>query len=172
MSQAQAEQTRAAAEAVRSGTLMHSGWASGQANEAAIANASKADAAVAMAGAQAEAARLQLGVLQAQAAQAMARQQSAATAVRLAENNLLYTVIRAPFDGIVGRRAAEPGQLVSPRNQVIAVTPLRDKLYVIANFKETQLQHMEPVMMARLIPALDNLGEIARGILWRQQAEG
>ena len=155
VSEAQAEQTRAAAEAVRSGTLVHAGWASRQANEQAIANAGKADAAVVMARAQAEAARLQLSVLRAQAAQAMARQQSAATAVRLAESNLSYTVIRAPFDGIVGRRAAEPGQLVSPRNQVIAVTPLRDKLYVVANFKETQLRHMEPGMRVRLIPDVD-----------------
>jgi len=160
VTQAQAEQTRAVAEAARSGTLVHSGWASRQANEQAIATAGKADAAVVMARAQAEAARLQLGVLQAQATQAIARQQSAVTAVQLAESNLSYTVIRAPFDGIVGRRAAEPGQLVSPRNQVIAVTPLREKLYVVANFKETQLRHMEPGMRVRLIPDIDPGAEV------------
>jgi len=155
VSNVRAEQTRAAAEAGRSGTLVNAGWASRQANDQNIANAAKADAAVVMATAQAEAARRQLDVLKAQVVQANARQQSAAAAVRLAENNLSYTVIRAPFDGVVGRRAAEPGQEVSPRNQVIAVTPLRDKLYVIANFKETQLRHMEPGMRVRLTPDID-----------------
>jgi membrane fusion protein, multidrug efflux system len=72
-------------------------------------------------------------VPRAQAVQATARQERAAAAISLAANDLSYTVIRAPFDGIVGGRPAEPGQQVSPRNHVIAVTPSRDKLYVVAN---------------------------------------
>ena len=128
----------------RSGTLVASGWASRQSNDQAIADARKANAAVVSAQAQKAAAEQQLGVLQAQVIQARARQQNAAAAVQLAENNLAYTVIRAPFDGIVGNRAAELGQHVTPGAQLIAVAPLPDQLYVVANFKETQLRHMQP----------------------------
>ena len=95
-------------------------------------------------------------MLNAQVVQARARQQNAAAAVQLAENNLAYTVIRAPFDGIAGNRAAELGQHVTPATQLIAVAPLRERLYVVANFKETQLRRMQPGMKVRLIPDIDS----------------
>jgi membrane fusion protein (multidrug efflux system) len=153
--QAQAEQARAGADAARSGALVANGWASRQANDQAIADARKANAAVAAAQAQKAAAEQQLGVLKAQIIEAKARQQNAAAAVTLAENNLAYTVIRAPFDGIAGNRAAEIGQHVTPGTQFIAVAPLRERLYVVANFKETQLRRMQPGMKVRLVPDID-----------------
>ena len=91
----------------------------------------------------------------AQLGQAQARQQNAAAAVKLAENNLSYTVIRAPFDGIVGNRAAELGQHVQTGAQLIAVAPPPDRLYVVANFKETQLRRMRPGMKVRLTADID-----------------
>src|SRR5262249_21977023 len=94
--------------------------------------------------------------LQAQVIQAQARQQNAAAAVKLAQNNLAYTVIRAPFDGIAGNRAAELGQHVMPGAQLIAVAPLQDQLYVVANFKETQLRRMHEGEKVRLIPDIDS----------------
>ena len=153
--QAQAEQARATADATRSGSLVVGGWASRQANDQAIADSRKANAAVAAAQAQKAAAEQQLDVLRAQVVQARARQQNAAAAAQLAENNLAYTVIRAPFDGIAGNRAAELGQHVTPASQLIAVAPLREQLYVVANFKETQLRRMQPGMKDRLIPDID-----------------
>jgi membrane fusion protein (multidrug efflux system) len=153
--QAQAENTRAGADATRSGTLVANGWASRQANDQAVADSRKASAAVVAAQAQKAAAEQQLDVLKAQVIQAKARQQNAAAAVTLAENNLAYTVIRAPFDGIAGNRAAELGQHVTPSTQLIAVAPLRQQLYVVANFKETQLARMQPGMKVRLIPDID-----------------
>ncbi|HME21784.1 MAG TPA: HlyD family secretion protein [Acetobacteraceae bacterium] len=153
--QAQAEQARATADATRSGTLVASGWASRQANDQAVADSRKANAAVVAAQAQKAAAEQQLGVLTAQVAQATARQQNASATVTLAENNLAYTVIRAPFDGIAGNRAAELGQHVTPGTQLIAVAPLREHLYIVANFKETQLRRMQPGMKVRLIPDID-----------------
>jgi membrane fusion protein (multidrug efflux system) len=153
--QAQAEQSRAGADAARSGSLVASGWASRQSNDQAVADSRKANASVAATQAQKAAAEQQLGVLNAQVIQATARQQSAAAAVQLAENNLAYTVIRAPFDGIAGNRAAELGQHVTPATQLIAVAPLRERLYVVANFKETQLRRMQPGMKVRLIPDID-----------------
>ena len=155
IAQAQAEQARATADAGRSGALVAGGWASRQANDQAVADSLKANAAVVAAQAQKAAAEQQLGVLNAQVIQATARQQNAAAAVTLAENNVAYTVIRAPFDGIAGNRAAELGQHVTPATQLIAVAPLREHLYVVANFKETQLRRMQPGMKVRLVPDID-----------------
>jgi membrane fusion protein (multidrug efflux system) len=154
--QAQAGQTLASADATRSGTLVSGGWASRQSNDQAIADSRKANAAVISAQAQKAAAQQQLAVFQAQVVQATARRQNAAAAVQLAKNNLTYTVIRAPFDGIVGNRAAELGQHVQPGAQLIAVAPLPDKLYVVANFKETQLRHMHAGMKVELTPDIDS----------------
>ena len=64
--QAQAEQARATADATRSGSLVVGGWASRQANDQAIADSRKANAAVAAAQAQKAAAEQQLAVLRAQ----------------------------------------------------------------------------------------------------------
>ncbi|HET7880782.1 MAG TPA: HlyD family secretion protein [Acetobacteraceae bacterium] len=153
--QAQAEQVRAGADAARSASLVTAGWASRQANDQAIADARKANAAVSAAQAQKAAAEQQLSVFNAQIGQARARRQNADAAVQLAENNLAYTVIRAPFDGIAGNRAAELGQHVTPATQLIAVAPLPERLYVVANFKETQLRRMRPGMKVRLVPDID-----------------
>ncbi len=155
IAQAQAEQARAGADAARSAALTANGWASRQANDLAVADSRKAAASLTSAIAQRSAAEQQLDVLQAQATQAEARARNAAAAVTLAQNALSYTVIRAPFDGVVGNRAAEPGQHVAPGTQLIAVAPLPERLYVVANFKETQLRRMHPGMKVRLIPDID-----------------
>jgi membrane fusion protein (multidrug efflux system) len=60
-----------------------------------------------------------------------------------AELNLSYTVIRSPVTGIVGKRSAEVGQNVSIGQELVDVVPL-DDVWVTANFKETQLEHMRP----------------------------
>lgn len=57
--------------------------------------------------------------------------------VEMAQLNLSYTVITAPCDGYLGRRAIEEGQLVSPGQSVTTIIPDTPK-WVIANFKETQ----------------------------------
>jgi len=57
--------------------------------------------------------------------------------------NLSYTKIVAPVDGIVDKKNAEPGQQVSPGQQLMVDVPLND-LWVTANFKETQLKKMQP----------------------------
>ncbi len=49
-----------------------------------------------------------------------------------------FTVIRAPFDGVVGNRSVQVGDYVTPGKRLAAVVPL-DKVYVDANLKETQL---------------------------------
>jgi membrane fusion protein (multidrug efflux system) len=156
IAQAQAEQVRAAADMARATNLAATGAGSRQASDLAISDARKSEAALRSAQAQKVAAEQLLSVMQAQEVQAEARKKNADAAVKLAENNLGYTVIRAPFDGIVGNRAAELGQHVSPGTQLIAVAPPAARLYVIANFKETQLKRMEPGQKVRLIPDIDS----------------
>jgi membrane fusion protein (multidrug efflux system) len=55
--------------------------------------------------------------------------------------NLSYTRIIAPVDGTVGARSLRVGQFVQAGTQLMAVVPL-DAVYVVANFKETQLTHV------------------------------
>jgi membrane fusion protein (multidrug efflux system) len=57
--------------------------------------------------------------------------------------NLSYTKVVAPVDGIIGKKNAEPGQQVSPGQQLMADVPISN-LWVTANFKETQLKKMKP----------------------------
>jgi membrane fusion protein (multidrug efflux system) len=57
-----------------------------------------------------------------------------------AELDLERAVIRAPIDGVVGDRQVQVGQLVRPGAPLMAVVPLQS-VYVVANFKETQIAH-------------------------------
>ncbi|MBN9508129.1 MAG: HlyD family secretion protein [Alphaproteobacteria bacterium] len=91
--------------------------------------------------ANAEAARRQLDVFRAQMAQAEANLKAAQAARDVATINLGYTRITAPTDGMVGQRRVFPGQFVGVGAQVISVVPL-PRVYVIANYKETQLTHL------------------------------
>lgn len=58
-----------------------------------------------------------------------------------AKLNMGYTVLRAPADGVVSRKSAEPGMQVTPGQQIMAIIPLAD-VWITANFKETQLKNM------------------------------
>jgi membrane fusion protein, multidrug efflux system len=55
--------------------------------------------------------------------------------------NLDYTILKAPVDGVVSRKTAEPGIQVAAGQQLMALVPLED-VWVTANFKETQLRKM------------------------------
>ena len=82
-------------------------------------------------------------VSKARAAEAQA--QSAAATLRQAQLNLEYTTIVAPVSGIVGQRSAQPGQNVAVGQQLMTIVPLdNENIWVTANFKETQLNHMRP----------------------------
>ena len=68
-----------------------------------------------------------------------------AAELQQAQLNLDYTRILAPVDGIVGQRSAQPGQYVSPGQQLMSIVPLDSQnIWVTANFKETQLTHIRP----------------------------
>jgi membrane fusion protein, multidrug efflux system len=99
--------------------------------------------------AQAAAAKQQLTVLAAQAAQAAATIDAQSAALRLARVNLGYTRIVAPSDGVLSLRQVRPGQFVGVGGQVTTLTALPN-VWVIANFKETQLAHMAVGERARI----------------------
>ena len=103
---------------------------------------SPAPNALAIAQAQRNAAQQALAVAQANVTQAEARVTTATTQAHIAEVNLGYTVTRAPADGVVGNKAVRVGAYVAPGQQLLAFAP--QDLYVVANYKETQLAHMKP----------------------------
>ncbi len=63
-------------------------------------------------------------------------------AVRQAELNLSYTKITAPEAGHVTRRVVEQGNYIQPGQSLLAIVPTN--IWVVANFKETQLTHIRP----------------------------
>jgi membrane fusion protein (multidrug efflux system) len=82
-----------------------------------------------------------LASLDVQEQQLTAQVHAAEAQVQLARNNLGYTRIVSPVDGMVGQRQVRPGQFVNVGTQVIAVIPLPN-IWVIANYKETQMTHV------------------------------
>jgi membrane fusion protein, multidrug efflux system len=91
----------------------------------------------------------QVRIQRSRAVAAAASAKKSETAVEQAQLNLGYTRILAPVDGVVAKRSAQPGQYVSPGQQLMAVVPL-DNIWVTANFKETQLRNMRPGNLAEI----------------------
>ncbi|HLP69061.1 MAG TPA: HlyD family secretion protein [Rhizobium sp.] len=104
--------------------------------EQAQANVSAADANIA-------AAEAQIAVLKAQRAEAEAGIRSAELALEKARRDLGFTVLKAPYDGVVGNLAVQTGDLVSAGKRLAALVPVSD-LFIDANFKETQIAHLAP----------------------------
>lgn len=63
--------------------------------------------------------------------------------LRLSELNLSYTKIYAPSDGYITRKSVESGNQVQTGQPLMAVVPL-DDIWVVANYKETQLERVKP----------------------------
>jgi membrane fusion protein (multidrug efflux system) len=74
--------------------------------------------------------------------QAQASVKQSQANIEQAQLNLGYTILRAPVDGVVSRKNAEPGMQVSAGQQIMALVPL-DDIWITANFKETQLKKMQ-----------------------------
>jgi len=73
-----------------------------------------------------------------------------------AKLQLSYTVIIAPIDGFVGERTLSVGDLVNT-NQVVASIVLKNKLWVTANFKETQVEKIKEGQKVTItVDALDD----------------
>jgi membrane fusion protein (multidrug efflux system) len=90
-----------------------------------------------------------VSVKQAELARAEALLKSAQADLAVAELNLEHAVVRAPIDGVVAKRSVEVGQIVQPGQPLLALVPLQD-VWVIANFKETQLTRIRPGQRAEV----------------------
>ena len=87
----------------------------------------------------------QISVQRSRAQAAEAETQRASATFEQAQLNLQYATIVAPVSGIVGQRSVQPGQNVSPGQQLMTIIPLdTQNIWVTANYKETQLKFMRP----------------------------
>lgn len=75
-------------------------------------------------------------------AQAPAQISAQEATVQLARQNLANTKIYSPIDGYVGEKSVEVGQTVSPSMTLLTLIP--DRVFVTANYKETQVGKMHP----------------------------
>ncbi len=82
-------------------------------------------------------------VSRAEAQAAAAGVKTAKAALDQAQLNVNYTVVRAPADGIIGKKSVEPGQNIGAGQALMAIVPV-EGLYVTANYKETELKDMRP----------------------------
>ena len=139
---AKAVADNAAAQYDRVNALAGKGFATASALDAARAARDQARQAVVAADAAVTAAHANVGVLAAQKTEAERTLDQYRLARDQAALNLDHTVIRAPFDGVVGNGAAQPGEFVQPGQRLLALVPL-DQVYVEANFKETQLADLK-----------------------------
>jgi membrane fusion protein (multidrug efflux system) len=110
--------------------------------DSAIAAARTAKATVDAAREQVSANQAQVAVATSQVTTDEAEVQQAQAQVRQAQLNLSYTKIYAPADGRVTQKTVEPGNYVQTGQALFALVP--HDVWVVANFKETQLTYMRP----------------------------
>ncbi|MBI2492982.1 MAG: HlyD family secretion protein [Candidatus Rokubacteria bacterium] len=93
--------------------------------------------------------RREVGIRSAEAASAEAQLAEARATLRESELNLEHTTVTAPVAGRVTRRTVEVGQVVQPGQPLLAVVDVGN-VWVIANYKETQLTHVRPGQRATI----------------------
>jgi membrane fusion protein (multidrug efflux system) len=87
----------------------------------------------------------QVSISQSQATTAQARVQQAEAAVEARKLELSYTKIYSPAHGRVSKKSVEVGQNVAIGQPLLCIVPLELKdIWVVANFKETQLKNVRP----------------------------
>lgn len=139
-----AAQTWALEERNRQQTLVQGGIAgTEQKLQQAIASYTEAVANVAASESAIQAQQAQLDVLIGQEGTLRATLDAARANLKTAELKLGYTRVVAPFDGVASTRKVQPADYVNVGTSLIAVVPVPN-VYVIANFKETQLTRVEP----------------------------
>ena len=152
----------AQAEARRYQDLLRTGSGTVQRAQQTDADIKARQAALARSRAALDAARGQEAVLSANLQKAQAQAERARAAVQQAGLNLGYAGITAPVAGAVGDRAVRPGQTVAAGTRLLDVVPTGADLYIVANFKETQLARMsvgeEVEVRADMLP-----GTVLRG---------
>jgi membrane fusion protein, multidrug efflux system len=150
LTSAQANEQTAAIVQARASELLKSKVGTQQTMDTTTGTLLTARASVDTANANLEAAKAQIGILNAQSNAAQKLLEELNIAVKKAENDLNYTDVKAPFDGIVANRAIELGQFVGAGTRLMAVVPVQDS-YILANFKETQLVNIHPGQKVEIV---------------------
>jgi membrane fusion protein (multidrug efflux system) len=140
---AQAQEVEGKQEQDRQQSLTQTEAGTRQKLEQATAAYARAQADVRASRALIAAQRHQLEVLSGTKKQRAADLEGAKATLAAARLRLGYTRIAAPFDGVVGERQVQPGDYVNIGTNLINVVPLPN-VYVIANYKETQLTRVRP----------------------------
>jgi len=143
-----AQAARAEADRQRYAALLRTGFAPRRDVERIDADAASANAAaersratLAVSRSQEAVTKDRRGELNAALAQARAGREKAQAALDLALQDQTHADIRAPIAGVVGDRQANVGDFVQPGSRLLTIVPM-DRLYVTANFKETQTSRM------------------------------
>ena len=143
--------------------LVHQGWATAQQGTIDEQNLKAQQAAVDNAQAALKLAQRQMETLKAQRASAEANVKQADAQRDQARLNLSYTTVVADQPGHVVNLSAAVGEYASTGTALSMFVP--DDIWVVANFKETQLDHMRPGQPARIeidaYPDRDFRGHVA-----------
>jgi len=138
-----AAQKNAALAQQRAASLAQSAVGSQSTLDSANAALDQANAQALAGDAQIASAKANIAVLQGQRAEAEGQLKSLQVALDKANRDLSFTVLKAPYDGVVGNLAVQTGDLVAAGSRLMAVVPT-NALYIDANFKETQLAALKP----------------------------
>jgi membrane fusion protein (multidrug efflux system) len=138
---ARAEVTRAEADMARADELLKRGFATRALSDERRAALLTARARVGQAEAALDAARSGRTAATGTAGGEAAALAAAIATREAAALDLANTVLRAPFDGVVGNRSARVGQYARTGQQLMVVVPV-EQAYLVANFKETQVAGM------------------------------
>ncbi|MCK9687475.1 HlyD family secretion protein [Comamonadaceae bacterium BS-T2-15] len=138
---ADAEATRAQLDDSRYRDLASRSAVSIESAQRAHAAAQTAQAGKDRASAAQQGSQRQLDVIASQRQQAEAALAQATAELDAAKLNLSYTELRAPVDGVIGNRRAREGAYATSASQLLVVVPSHG-LWVDANFKEDQLEHL------------------------------
>ena len=89
--------------------------------------------------------------------------EAAKAALDMAQLNLSYTVVTAPCDGIASKKNIQIGQLIQPGQNLLSLVE-SDKVWVVANYKETQMEHIKDGLEVKIkVDAVPNI--IYKGIV-------
>ncbi|WP_249136770.1 HlyD family secretion protein [Bradyrhizobium tropiciagri] len=154
---AQVNSSLAEKEFERSSSLAARGFGTQQKNDQTESTLAQARSTVTLKQAILDAARQKIATLKAQLAQADAQLVAAKESLAQAEIDLSDTVVRSPIAGRVGDRTVQLGQFAQPGTKLLTVVPT-GQIYLVANFKETQVENMRPGQPAEIsVDAYPNL---------------
>jgi membrane fusion protein, multidrug efflux system len=105
----------------------------------------------------ANAADQQVAVSSAGLKSAQAKAMAAEATLQFARNQLIDTQVYAPASGVISKKAVEPGQMIQAGQTLMYLVPT-DKIWVIANLKETELKQIKLGQEAEIeVDAFPNL---------------